>query len=69
MIPKEKLSLKKDFTATGFVVNPEKTNVLLIFHKKLGLWLPPGGHINEGEMPHEAVLREVKEETGVSTHF
>ncbi len=39
--------------------------VLLLFHPKLGIWLPPGGHIEPGELPDEAAVREVMEETGV----
>ncbi|MGF1472324.1 MAG: NUDIX hydrolase [Rubrobacteraceae bacterium] len=40
-------------------------SVLLHFHGKLGMWLPPGGHIEPGELPDEAAVREVLEETGV----
>ncbi len=40
-----------------------------MFHKKLQLWLPAGGHVDEGEMPHEAVIREVFEETGIRAHI
>lgn len=29
-----------------------------------GLWTIPGGHIEEGEAPKEAAIRELKEETG-----
>ena len=39
--------------------------VLLHWHRKLGMWLPPGGHIETGELPDEAAVREVFEETGV----
>lgn len=53
----------KHFVATGYVVRDHKT--LLLFHKKLQLWLPPGGHIDEGELPEEALRREVREETGL----
>ena len=31
----------------------------------MGLWLPPGGHVEHGELPDEAAVREVLEETGV----
>ena len=53
----------RDFTATTFVVQSRKT--LLIFHKKIRAWFPPGGHIHPDELPCEAAVREVKEETGL----
>jgi len=53
----------RDFVATAYVVKDAKT--LLILHKKLGLWLPPGGHIEQDELPCDAVIREVEEETGL----
>ena len=58
------MSLTRDFTATTFVVWQAKT--LLHKHKKLGLWLPCGGHIDPHELPDEAAVREVYEESGVS---
>lgn len=39
--------------------------VLLHWHRKLGMWLPPGGHVERDELPDEAAVREVLEETGV----
>lgn len=41
--------------------------MLLIWHGKLGFWLPPGGHLEADELPHDAAVREVLEETGVTT--
>jgi len=46
----------------GYIVHEGK--VLLVWHEKLEKWLPPGGHVEEGELPTEAVIREVREETG-----
>ena len=54
---------KNHFVVTGYVVREGKT--LLLFHKKLQMWLAPGGHIDEGELPDEALRREILEETGL----
>jgi len=39
-----------------------ENKVLLIHHRKLDLWLPPGGHIDENEIPDDALKREFREE-------
>lgn len=53
----------RHFVATVYVVDDGAT--LLHEHRRLGLWLPPGGHVERDELPHEAALREVSEETGL----
>ncbi len=50
-------------TASAIVVGHRGT--VLHLHKRLGMWLQPGGHIDPGEHPEDAVLREVLEETGL----
>lgn len=50
-------------TATVYLVADGAT--ALHEHPGLGLRLPPGGHVDRGELPHEAALREAREETGL----
>lgn len=57
----------RHFTVAVFVVWRGK--VLLHFHRKLGMWLPPGGHVEPGELPDDAAVREVLEETGVEVEL
>ena len=56
--------MAQHITVSGVVLHDG--HVLLIHHKRIGAWLPPGGHVEELELPHEAVVREVFEETGVT---
>jgi 8-oxo-dGTP pyrophosphatase MutT (NUDIX family) len=55
--------ITKDFTVAVFVVRGPRT--LLLYHRQHEMWLPPGGHIEPGETPDEAALREVREEAGL----
>ncbi|MGA1362239.1 MAG: NUDIX hydrolase [Ilumatobacteraceae bacterium] len=52
-------------TASAIVVSDAGDKVALHLHKRLGMWLQPGGHIEPGEHPAQAALREAAEETGV----
>ena len=40
--------------------------VLIVNHKKAHSWIFPGGHIEVDELPTTTVLREAKEEIGIS---
>lgn len=54
---------EQDFVVSGFTFLRGK--LLLISHKKLQTLLPPGGHIELGELPDDALKREMEEETGL----
>ncbi|MFZ0325202.1 MAG: NUDIX domain-containing protein [Actinomycetes bacterium] len=53
-------------TASAIVLSPDGRRVMLDLHRKVGLWLQFGGHI-EPEDPGiaRAALREAREESGV----
>lgn len=52
-------------TASAIVVSDAGDKVALHLHKRLGMWLQPGGHIDAGETPAQGALREAEEETGL----
>ncbi|MEZ5218400.1 MAG: GNAT family N-acetyltransferase [Ilumatobacteraceae bacterium] len=54
-------------TGSAVVVGPR--GVVLHRHKRLGIWLQPGGHVDPGETPAQAALRESHEETGLPVSF
>lgn len=56
-----------DFVVSIFIVRRGK--VLLIHHKRYDKWLPIGGHIELNEDPEEALVREIREESGLSVEI
>lgn len=56
----------QDFCAGGLVMIQEK---LLVLKRCNGAWLFPKGHIDPGETPEIAAVREVKEESGITARI
>jgi 8-oxo-dGTP pyrophosphatase MutT (NUDIX family) len=52
-----------DLVTTVYAVHDDR--VLLVFHAALQRWLAPGGHVETGETPDQAAVREMLEETGL----
>jgi 8-oxo-dGTP pyrophosphatase MutT (NUDIX family) len=50
-------------TGSAIVIGPRGT--VLHWHKRIGGWMQPGGHVDAGETPWDAALRETTEETGL----
>lgn len=52
----------------AIIFNPEGS-VLLCHRRDMDVWNLPGGHVEEGELPPEAVIRETREETGLEVEI
>lgn len=64
------ISLPGHMTAQGVVYHPKKRAIALMHHKKLDLWVGPGGHIDrEDASPDVAARREALEEMGLRDLF
>ncbi|WP_328653892.1 NUDIX hydrolase [Micromonospora sp. NBC_00330] len=51
--------------AAAFITDPAG-NVLLVKPTYRDHWAFPGGYVDEGEYPHDACAREIREELGIS---
>lgn len=60
--------MQRHFTASAFVVD-DQNRCLLLWHKRLQRWMPPGGHVEPDELPEVAAMRECKEETGLDVEI
>ncbi len=60
--------MHRHFTATAFIVDSKK-RTLLLWHRRLNRWMPPGGHVDPDETPEDAAKRECKEETDLDVEI
>jgi 8-oxo-dGTP pyrophosphatase MutT (NUDIX family) len=51
-------------TGSAFVVG--RRGIVLLRHRRLGIWVQPGGHVDPGEAPWDGARREAIEETGLA---
>ena len=54
-------------TGSAWILNHTATHALLLHHRKLNLWVQPGGHLDDSDAsPAAGALREAREETGIA---
>lgn len=53
------------FTGSAWLISPDNQSALLTHHKKLHMWLQPGGHAENETDIRKVALREAQEESGI----
>jgi len=61
----ERTLLVGHVTASAWIVSPDRSQVLLMHHRKLGRWFQPGGHCDGDPDVLRVAIKEAQEETGV----
>ena len=56
----------KHIVAAGGIVENDRGEILLVKHRDHKAWAFPGGQVENGENLIDAVIREVKEESGIN---
>ena len=59
----ERNGLQFDFRASGIAIH--RDHVLLVRVPQYDFWFLPGGHVEIGELADHAMIREMREETGL----
>jgi 8-oxo-dGTP pyrophosphatase MutT (NUDIX family) len=54
----------KHIVTYSVIFDPELGKILMTDHKKAGMWLCPGGHVDVDEHPRGSAIREAREELG-----
>lgn len=61
----DRRNLPGHITASAWITDPHRRQVLLVRHRKLNRWLQPGGHADGDPDTRQVALREAFEETGL----
>jgi 8-oxo-dGTP pyrophosphatase MutT (NUDIX family) len=64
--PMARATAPAHFTAGTLIVSTDRRQVLLNHHRKAGIWVHFGGHVDPGETFREAAEREAREESGLT---
>ena len=54
------------FTGSAWIINPDKSKILMTHHKKIGKWLQLGGHADGESDLLKVSQREAVEESGIN---
>jgi 8-oxo-dGTP pyrophosphatase MutT (NUDIX family) len=63
--PADRTTRPGHLTGSAFVLSADHRSAILLFHRKLSLWLQPGGHADGDTNLAAVALREATEETGI----
>lgn len=55
--------------AGGIITNRDKSKIVIIYRANSNDWSFPKGHIEKGETPLNACIREIREETGLNVEL
>ena len=62
----ERTCIRGHVTASGWILSHDYESVLLLHHRKLGLWVQPGGHCDGDSDVLGVSKKEIEEELGLS---
>lgn len=62
----ERSCITGHFTGSAWLLSKDGSHALLMHHKKLGIWVQPGGHADGNPDLLDVALKEAREESGIT---